>query len=270
MKSQLNIKDYFQRIGYLGNPKPDLETLKELHLLHVRTIPFENLNPLLKIPVALDMDSLWDKMVNNNRGGYCYEQNLLFAHVLQSIGFDVRPLAARVLIGREEDDISAKTHMLLLVLYDGVEYLCDVGFGSHSLAGPLELHSSVPQNTPLEQYKIIGMDDHYLMYIHVRNEWRLMYRFTTEKRYLVDFKMANWYTSTYPKSHFTYSLTVARVGNNCRYTLKNNQFRTHFLGGQTEKETIYTIDRLKTVLEDVFLIDIPRVENLDSVFADLM
>src|SRR5471032_2344964 len=93
----IDLDAYFARIGYDGPRMATLETLRALHRLQPQVIAFENLDPLLGRPVRLDASSLEQKLVHGGRGGYCFEQNLLFAHALRAIGFKVTELAARVL-----------------------------------------------------------------------------------------------------------------------------------------------------------------------------
>src|SRR5271169_2357064 len=95
----LDLAAYARRIGHPGELAPTLETLKNLHLAHATHIPFENLDILLGQPIRLDLESLWAKLVTGGRGGYCFEQNALFAAVLETIGFRVTRLAARVRMG---------------------------------------------------------------------------------------------------------------------------------------------------------------------------
>ena len=83
------------RVGYSGERTPTLKTLQAIHIHHAESIPFENLNPFLGLPVNLDLESLQQKLVRSGRGGYCYEQNLLLSHVLNTLGFKVTGLAAR-------------------------------------------------------------------------------------------------------------------------------------------------------------------------------
>ena len=89
-----NLQPYFERIGFHGNATPTLETLRSIQHLHTETIPFENLNPLLGIPVSLDLQSLEGKLLHAERGGYCFEQNHLMKKVLETIGFRVTGLGA--------------------------------------------------------------------------------------------------------------------------------------------------------------------------------
>jgi N-hydroxyarylamine O-acetyltransferase len=151
----LDLDAYFRRIGYAGGREPTLDTLAALHLRHVQAIAFENLNPLLGWPVALDLASLERKLVHGGRGGYCFEQNLLFGHVLGTLGFRVTGLAARVQWNRPEDALRALTHQLLRVdLADG-PYIADVGFGGQTLTGPLRLEPGLEQTTPHEPFRLI-------------------------------------------------------------------------------------------------------------------
>src|SRR4249920_3430118 len=100
---KLFLDEYFQRIGHTGPRSPTLDTLRALHLRHTTTIAFENLSPLLGWPVHLDIESLHQKLVRDGRGGYCFEQNLLFSHALRALGFRVAGLAARVLWNTTDD-----------------------------------------------------------------------------------------------------------------------------------------------------------------------
>ena len=90
---------YFERVGYAGSRTPSLDTLVALHVAHATAIPFENLDILLGRAIRLDLQSLQRKLVADRRGGYCFEQNLLFGSVLEALGFDVTMLSARVRYG---------------------------------------------------------------------------------------------------------------------------------------------------------------------------
>jgi arylamine N-acetyltransferase len=93
----LDLTDYFARIGYRGAADPTLDVLQDVITAHTRAIAFENLDPLLGVPVDdLGPEALFDKLVRRRRGGYCYEHNGLMGCVLAELGFGVRRFAARV------------------------------------------------------------------------------------------------------------------------------------------------------------------------------
>src|SRR5215471_8279450 len=96
MSDKLRLDRYLARIGHGGKIAPDLATLASLHAAHVDAIPFESFDPLLGRPVPLDLASLQAKLVDSRRGGYCFEQNLLFKAALEAIGFKVTGLTGRV------------------------------------------------------------------------------------------------------------------------------------------------------------------------------
>ncbi len=91
------LADYFSRISYTGPAEPTLDVLAALVAAHNRSIPFENLDPLMGVPVAdLGTDALFDKLVRRRRGGYCFEQNGVMEYVLSQLGFGVDALGGRV------------------------------------------------------------------------------------------------------------------------------------------------------------------------------
>lgn len=264
--STLDLKAYFQRIGYTDSrPAPNLETLQAIQRLHPQAIAFENFNPLLGVPVLLDLPSLQQKMVHYKRGGYCFEHNLLLYHVLIELGFTVTPLAGRVLWNKPVTQITARTHMLLLVEIEGENYISDVGFGTMTPTAPLLLKPEIIQNTPNESYQLFKEDGGYLLQAKIDSEWKPLYRFNLQPQNQIDYKVANWYVSTHPDSHFVTGLTVALSAPGRRYTLSNNQFSIHGEQEGTSKQKVTDAAQLQSLLEDTFNISLsglPKVEAL--------
>ncbi|TIT02864.1 MAG: arylamine N-acetyltransferase [Mesorhizobium sp.] len=252
-----DIDAYFARIGYTGLRDASLETLKSLHLLHPQAIPFENLDPFLGHPVRLDLASLQEKIVARGRGGYCFEHNLIFMHVLKALGFAVSGLAARVLWGQPDDAITARSHMLLRVELDGRTYVADVGYGGLTLTAPLLLRPGLEQKTPHETFRMVETGDHFRLQANVGGDWRTIYRFDMQQNYEVDYSVSNHFLSTHPTSHFLSSVIAARALPGRRYALRNNRLSTHHLGGRTEQMEIATAAELADVLEGPLEIAIP-------------
>ncbi|RUU44772.1 MULTISPECIES: arylamine N-acetyltransferase [unclassified Mesorhizobium] len=252
-----DIDAYFARIGYTGLRDASLKTLKSLHLLHPQAIPFENLDPFLGHPVRLDLASLQEKIVARGRGGYCFEHNLIFMHVLKALGFAVSGLAARVLWGQPDEAITARSHMLLRVELDGRTYIADVGFGGLTLTAPLLLRPGLEQKTPHETFRMVETGDHFRLQANVGGDWRTVYRFDMQQNYEVDYSVSNHFLSTHPTSHFLSSVIAARALPGRRYALRNNRLSTHHLGGRTEQMEIATAAELADVLEGPLEIAIP-------------
>jgi N-hydroxyarylamine O-acetyltransferase len=123
----MHLSGYLRRIGFNGEPRPDLRTLRRIHRLHLESIPYENLDVQLGRKVGLDLDAIYGKLVTARRGGWCYEMNGLFAWALERIGFKVTRLAGAVLRDKV-GDTSIGSHLALCVHLDDC-YLADVGFG---------------------------------------------------------------------------------------------------------------------------------------------
>lgn len=267
---EIDLDTYFQRIGYSGDRSATLKTLQALHRYHAISIAFENLNSFLKQPVLLDLPSLQQKLVYERRGGYCFEQNLLFRAVLVALGFHVTNLAARVLWNLPEGMITPRSHMLLRVDLDGEPYIADVGFGGLTLTTPLSLTPDVQQDTPHEPFRLISNHHTYIMQAFLGREWKPLYRFDLQEQQIPDYEVSNWYVSTHPTSRFVTSLMMARPDSDCRYALLNNQLTTHYLDGRTEKRVLTTVKDFHTTLEDVFHVQIPAIATLDSALQQVV
>jgi N-hydroxyarylamine O-acetyltransferase len=265
---------YLERIGYTGARRPTLETLQAIHLRHTRTIPFENLNPLLGWPVHLDARSLQQKLIADRRGGYCYEHNLLLMHALRAMGFDVSGLAARVLWNVPEEVVRPRTHMLLLVDLDDRAYIADVGFGGMTLTGALRLEPEIEQSTPHEPFRLMRAGDGFRLEARIgpmiSHTWRALYRFDLQEQVLGDYEMANWYLSHHPESHFVTGLIAARPDVDRRSVLRNNEMAVHHLHGETERRVLTSVNELRSVLEQVFQIRVPHAPELHAALERIL
>jgi N-hydroxyarylamine O-acetyltransferase len=269
MQQEFDLTAYFERIGYGGPAVPRLETLCEIHRLHPQAIAFENLNPLMHWAVPLDIRSLQHKLVTQRRGGYCYEHNLLLKHALESIGFRVGGLAARVLMNLPEDSVRPRTHMLLQVDIEDEIWIADVGFGGMTLTAPLRLVEHVQQATPHEPFRLTRLSGDYVLQAQVRDEWRTLYRFDLQQQVLPDYELASWYLSNHPESHFVQRLIAARTAPQRRYALRQNELAIHELGGETVRRSLRSAESLREVLSATFGIALPQSDELDAKLAEI-
>ena len=271
MSHAIDLDAYLRRIGYVGGREPTLDTLAALHLHHAQTIAFENLDPLLGRPVALDAASLERKLIHDGRGGYCYEQNLLFGHVLRALGFQVTGLAARVLWTYYADDaITARSHQLLRVDLEDGPYIVDVGFGGQTLTAPLRLEPDLEQATPHEVFRLVTAGDGFRMQCRIGAAWKSLYRFDLQEVFEPDYEILNYYASSHPTSRFVSSLIAARPATDRRYALADNQLAVHHLGGPTERRVLGSVSELRETLESVFLLNLPDAPELDTALARLL
>lgn len=258
----LDLNGYFDRINYRGAAEPNLDVLQDLVTGHTRTIPFENLDPLMGVPVDdLSPESLTDKLIRRSRGGYCYEQNGLMGYALAEIGFRVRRLAARVVWMLPPDaPVGAQTHTALAVTFPGSggTYLVDVGFGGQTLTSPIRLETGSVQQTTHEPYRFQDRRDGLVLQAQVRGEWQPLYEFTTRTRPGIDLRVGSWYVSTHPSSPFVRSLTVARITDDARMNLAGRNLTIH-RADASEKIRLEDAAAVVDALRDRFGINVADV-----------
>ena len=168
----VDLDSYLARIGYAGPRAPTPAVLREVHLAHLRTVPFENLSVRRGEAIVLEESALFEKIVRRRRGGFCYELNGLFAALLEALGFRVARLAGRVAADGIPFD-----HLALRVDLDE-PWLADVGFGDSFLT-PLRLSSREPQEGGGgRRYRIAEIDGGLLLARERELAWERRYAFT--------------------------------------------------------------------------------------------
>ncbi|RDJ27654.1 arylamine N-acetyltransferase [Bosea caraganae] len=256
MLSQSDLAAYLARIGYDGPVAPTRAALAALQLLHVQAIPFENFDSLSGSSPKLDLAALVEKLVRSRRGGYCFEQNHLFKAALEAFGFTSVPLIGRVLLNGPEDAQTPRSHMLLRLSCEGEDLVCDVGFGGQVVTGPLRLAPGLEQETPHEPYKLEQAGEFWSLRALVAGEWRLLYRFTLDPVWPIDYQVANHYVSTYPDSGFVTGLRVARILPRGRLALLNRRLTEHRLSEPSTAREIEGDAALRKLLAERFGIEV--------------
>lgn len=269
MTDEIDLDAYLRRIGWRGAVATDLATLRGLAMAHVATIPFANLNPLLGLPVDLELVALQRRLVQEGRGGYCFEQNLLFEAVLRAVGFEVTGLIARVLWGQPEDAQTPQSHMLLRVELGGEGWLVDVGFGGHVLTGALRLQPDIEQATGHEPFRLLRRDAEWRMQSLTHGEWRTLYRFELRPTPMIDYVVANHYVSTHPASRFVNNLMLGRTPRDSRLSLFNREFTLRRRGREPEHRILRNVAELRDVVEQEFLLRIPAGAEIDRRLENL-
>ena len=195
------ITKYLQRIGYTGTPRADYNTLQDLQRLHLQAIPYENLDIMRDIPLSLETDDIYKKIILRNRGGYCFELNALFAWLLKNLGYSVTDCMARFL--RDETTIPMRRHRVLKVACGEGEYLCDVGVGGIVPRTPLPIITGKVSEQNGEKY-VLEKDDFlgYVLYEWRHDTWRKLYSFTDEPQLEADFIGISFYCEKHPESFF--------------------------------------------------------------------
>ncbi|OIJ95810.1 arylamine N-acetyltransferase family protein [Streptomyces monashensis] len=267
---------YLRRIGAGRPQRPTGEALRELHLCHLRTVPFENLSVHLGEEIVLEEERLLDKLVGAARGGFCYELNGAFGALLAALGYEVELLAARV-YGDEGRLGVPYDHLALRVrTAEGDSRLADVGFGANSHY-PLRFAERGEQADPAGVFRIAraapdaagmrgdgpagsGEPD-----LDVVRDGVPQYRLETRPRVLADFRAGAWWHSTSPLSHFTGSLVCSRVADDGgRITLGGRTLTTTDADGARETRELGTDEEVLAAYREWFGIElscVPAVRN---------
>ncbi len=254
MTEGLNLDAYLARIGYEGELAPTPDTLTGIHRAHALTIPFENLDILLGRTILLDLPSLQAKLVDRRRGGHCFEQNALFAAVLETIGFEVTRLAARVRMGNSA--ARPRTHMVLQVEAMDERWLADVGFGGDGLLDPIRFGSEAPVHQGVWTYRLDQEGDLFVVRSLRDGAWLDLYAFDLQPQLPVDYEVANHFTSTWPGSSFVQHVTVQRPGPSERLVLWERSFVVQRVRSE-ERTEVRDSEQLLQILGDRFGLAFP-------------
>ncbi|MDN3259911.1 arylamine N-acetyltransferase [Streptomyces sp. CSDS2] len=268
-KEHYDLDAYLDRIGFEGERRADLATLRGVHLAHSLALPFENLDPVTGAAPSLAPGDLMAKMVRGRRGGYCYEHNTLLRLALEALGFGVTPLAGRVVLGAEGAPGSRpRTHAMLRVEVAGEPwpYLADVGFGAvGALLLPVPLVAGteyegagrrhrlvpLPHEGPLELWELQARDRR-------AGGWTGQYAFTLEPFTAGDFEVFNWFVATHPRSPFTRRPYLQRPLPDGRHLSLDGARLTETLADGTVTERVLTEEtEVRRVVEERFGVAVP-------------
>jgi len=218
------INAYLDRIGYTSEPALNFDTLHALQRMHLQSVPYENIDILRNIPLSLDINDLFEKIVIRRRGGYCFELNALFAWLLRCLGFKVSDYFARFLLN--EPEIPMRRHHVLGVSFNEERYLCDVGVGLVIPRMPIKLAVGTASEQNGETYKLekeefLG----YVLYTLKSEGWRQLYSFTEEEQLKADYMVTSFYCENHPDSIFRTGNMVHIFTENGRKSIADRALR---------------------------------------------
>lgn len=246
----MKFEKYLLRIGFDNfEIEPNLLNLKQLQKQHLLNVPFENLDIHWNRQIVTDVGKFYRKIVENRRGGFCYELNGLFKELLDGIGYETKIVSARVSngkggFGKEYD------HLAILAEIDTREYLVDVGFGDF-IAEPLKLAIDAEQVDSNGVYLIRKFDKEYFEVLKKNgNDWQSEYIFNTVERGLSEFtEMCDFHQTS--ESHFSKGKVCSMKTINGRKTLTDKKFVESTDGEKREFE-IKSGEEFSAILEREF------------------
>ena len=244
---------WLDRIRYSGPLTPTLETLNKLIVAHANAISYETLDIMLGRPPKLDVSTLQSKMISARRGGYCFEQNMLFRAGLRSLGYRITSLQGRVIRGMKIDAPRPAIHMLLQIDLPEGEYLADVGFGNLAPTAALLLKPHIEQETPHERMRFIDVGGELTLQAQLKQGWEHIYRVIPYPRYDAEYEITNWYTATHPETPYHSNIIVAKPGpDRTRITMYNARVTVRDADGRSDKRWLESETQYQEVLRGEF------------------
>ena len=225
----MNVEKYLERIGVSPSEckVADLELLKKLQLAHILSVPYENIDIIQNKPLSLDPDVLFDKIVNERRGGLCFELNTLFNNLLNELGYSTVSHFPR--FWRGETGVPIPRHRVVSVDISGEKYLVDVGIGSAAPRIPLLLSEGICQSAYGESYKLLRDSDYgWMLYENKGGEWQKYFSFSEERFGDADFIPTLFYCEKHPDSKFNKALMVSLKTPDGRISIDGNSFKIFF------------------------------------------
>jgi N-hydroxyarylamine O-acetyltransferase len=212
----MQLRSYLARLGINDHLAPTAETLRQLHVAHLRAFPFHNLTIQRRAPVDLALPEIERRFMEAGGGGYCFEHNTLFGTALRELGFPVTTLLGRV----GPPEWRALNHMLLRVEADGESWLADVGFGGDGPLEPLRLREGMHADQHGVAYSLRREEDHWILTMHCGGVAEDLYEFSGLPHTRGDVEMANHFTATHPASIFRRTMSIQRVTEEERVILR--------------------------------------------------
>lgn len=225
-----DIDQYLARIGYDGGRDPSITTLAELQLAHLTHVPFENLHVFHRRGVRVDVDWSYSKIVDQRRGGWCFELNGCFGSLLRALGYTVDFLSSRTHNASSGAMSPDFDHLALLVHLDRHRYLVDVGWGDCALS-PIPAEPGDYDVRPRTARIDVDADairlEEWRPDANGERGWELQYEASLRPRQLGDFDARSRYLQTEPGLQWTEKplVTMATSAAGARVTLHRDRLR---------------------------------------------
>ncbi|SHO54997.1 arylamine N-acetyltransferase family protein [Vibrio quintilis] len=231
MNSEM-LANYLNKIGMKSHIEPALDSLKKIHQLQHSRIPFENFDVINGTTPFLSEAALYQKLVIQERGGYCFELNGLLSHILKFVGFDVRPLLGRVHL---EEKPSGRGHFINLVTLGGRPWIVDAGFGANTPRAPLPVIFNQEISTDIQTFRFIKDECFGIILQEQSNPgWRNLYSLDMGHVCEGDIAYGNHFTSTSADSVFVSTCVASLRTDEGLITLLNNQLKIKRPGSTRE------------------------------------
>ncbi|KAL3183282.1 hypothetical protein MRX96_000263 [Rhipicephalus microplus] len=256
------------RLELIALREVNLATLNILIKAHVEQIPFQALDAFIGYQSPLDDDSVFDKVIMQRRGGFCFELNSVFGRLLLTLGFKFHMLAARIRWGAPNEHA---TH----ASWDTCSFASTSAMkGSTSLTwgfGGPNPFKAMPVEGEAEPYRVQMLDEERNIEVAIKStgrkgapvSWRPIYHVFPHPQKWIDFVSQNWYVTQHPRSLFRHFLMVGRFVDGSWLTLVNGRFCRRSISGQVEQRNISDVDEVIHLFDTEFALKLNSDIDLD-------
>lgn len=234
--------------------------LSELQIAHLKNIPYENIDILNKKPLSLEINDLFDKLIIQNRGGYCFETNTLFAALLRSLGYEVTSFTGRYI--PNDIVLQMRRHRILKVTMNEGEFICDVGVRVELSRKALKLVLDEVQFDGISEYRFSYDSFHgYILWQKpYERQWKKIYGFCELEQAEIDYIMPSFFCELHPTSPFINNLYLAVFSDNTHITLTNNVYKVYSNGRVVKREVIDSKIEILEKTKKIFKIEISDID----------
>eukprot|EP01130_Rhizamoeba_saxonica_P009618 TRINITY_DN3919_c0_g1_i1.p1 TRINITY_DN3919_c0_g1~~TRINITY_DN3919_c0_g1_i1.p1 ORF type:complete len:278 (-),score=46.39 TRINITY_DN3919_c0_g1_i1:24-857(-) len=260
-------KQYLQYLHIENQNLKNLAFLNTLIKTHLAVIPFNSVAVQLLLPdghISLETEDLMEKILINNRGGYCFELNKLFYELLVELDYQVTPIMSRVMLSELSDyGFPGLTHRFSIVEFDGDRFLVDVGFGGN--CPPQAINFEGITSTSSGDFCVREDNGHYLLSKAREDEWYTLYKFEIRDFHDSDFVIGNFYSYKHPEAVFVNTLLVTRVLDNEIISIRNNIFKRRIFDEDNIELLIESPEMLQRLLSQYLNMVLP-IDDCLTIF----
>lgn len=243
----------------IEEPLPkDLDGLNRLLFAQLTHIPFDSLDVWgAGCCPSLQLQDIYEKIVEKGRGGYCFELNTFFRSLLNALGFDAYQAVAYIL--NPDGTPQPPAHNVVLCDLDGKRYFMDAGYGGPVPYHALELKEGIQEGFLLKKAEL------WYVYRVTDGQLRPITAFQERPATVNDLIPLNFYISQRPDSHFRHLIHLSkRNTDGSIYSLDGKQFKIHTPEGTTLRELAH-IDEVKEIMSTYFAMDPDQIPFKDTL-----
>ncbi len=257
MKRLEMVKNYLQILN-LHDRELDFEFLNDVVTRHVATFAFSSVGCQLGEDLPLGFESLYQRIVIQRRGGYCFEQNGLLYGVLEELGFSPKLFLARVI--HNHDTHPGLTHRITMVEYEGRQYVLDVGFGFLGPRIPVPM-SEIESNDGEKNFRIAERrPGEYHMQVFKDGDFFSLYRFELARYGQADCEVGHFFSHRHPDANFVNHLVVSLIQENETRSLLDLKY-WFITKSSTQFREISDSEQLRRILVDELGVQITEDES---------